>query len=63
MKIRKSILLTSPLDQVDYPSNQGWQKTMEDPPKQMRQSMIAHIPNTRTQFLGDFSVLEIFPQQ
>jgi hypothetical protein len=49
--------------QYGYQSDKIWWKYMQDPPKEIGQTLIDKIPNTKGLFWVDFTVTEVFPPE
>jgi hypothetical protein len=47
--------------QYGYPTDKVWWQNLQDPPKDIGQTLLENIPNTRGLFWVDFTVLDVFP--
>lgn len=49
--------------QYGYPADKIWWKYLEDPPKEIGQTLLDEVPNTKALFWVDFTVIEVFPPE
>jgi hypothetical protein len=49
--------------QYGYPADKVWWQNLQDPPKDIGQTLLDKIPNTRGLFWVDFTVLDVFPPE
>jgi hypothetical protein len=49
--------------QFGYRSDRAWWSTLEDPPRQIGERLVARVPNLEGLYWVDFTVLEVFPPE
>jgi hypothetical protein len=47
--------------QYGYPADKVWWQNLLDPPKDIGQAILDHVPNTESLFWVDFTIIDIFP--